>query len=172
MFLCGHVFLKKRLRDKQSLYVWIRSSSSFICLINGIKTDPVSVSVRCLPAHGVRLLCCVMLLILSALIGHILGCSVLSGRSESTCGPAGHPTERRELCRSESSLLEELLTHVMTPLAAMVAAQRHSQAQYRTKTRIRQCCWIRWFGGFEAFSGRVSFIFGFSCFQNTSQSQI
>lgn len=140
-----------------------------------------------LPFHSIQLLCWFMLFIVFSLIGRIRTWTVVIGRSESTCGPARHPTKSWELRSSKSSLLEELLTDVMTPLTAMVAAQCHRQAQDWTRTRVRtrvwQCCWIiwfriiswfrvSWFWGLEAFSGWFSLLFESWCFQQTAQSQI
>lgn len=120
--------------------------------------------VKYLPVHHILLFWGFMLFIISSLIG----------RSEATCGPAGHSTESWELLRSESPLQEEPLTHVVTPLATMVTAQRHRQAQDRTRTWTRRntrtllCCWLIW--GSEAFSW--GFLSESWRVQQTAQSEI
>lgn len=116
-----------------------------------------------------------MLFVVSAPIGAPRGDGHLIGGPESTCGPAGHPTESGELRLSESPLQEELLPDVMAPLTAMVAAQRHRQAQNRAEARVRTGTglwrWF-WFGGFEAFPWRFGLPSGSLRFQQTAQSQI
>lgn len=105
--------------------------------------------------------------------------SSLIGRSESTRGPTGHPTESRELLRPESSLQKELLPDVVTPITAMVAAQCHCQAQHWARTTTCWCWsktpswpWLRWFWWSEAFMGWFFFLWLSCSFQQTAQSQI
>ncbi len=74
----------------------------------------------------------------------------------------------------------------MMPLTAMVAAQRHHQAQHCSRTRVwirirawwiswsQIICWlwIGWFRGFEAFLGWFKLLSESWSFQQTAQSQI
>lgn len=124
-----------------------------------------------LPVYCVCFFCWFMLLILSSLPGLILRWTVLPGQSETTCGPARHPTESWKLCSTESSLQEEMLTDIVTPLTAMVTAQSHRQAEHGTRTTVgvrTRVRFIRWFWGSEVFLWR----FSVPCFQQTAQCQI
>lgn len=136
--------------------------------------------VKCLPLNSVCLFCRFVHLSFTLsflLIVRVLRRSVLIGRSGATCGPAGHTTERSELGRSQAPLPEPTLPHIVTPLAAVVAAQRHRQAQdgrtrTRTGTGTGQVQIRRWVRGFQAFLCR----FGGSgicwIFQQTSKGQV